>query len=66
MGSLLTLGSVAAVGTMLSPDIQVMFDSPITYYPGEYIQVTATPMVAYTQPSSCEFVFTCTPIGYWK
>jgi hypothetical protein len=61
-----TAPASAVAGTMLTPDVQVMFDSPITYYPGEYIQVTATPMVTYVQSSSQEFVFSCTPIGYWK
>lgn len=61
-----TCAASPAVGTMLSPDIQVMFDSPYTYNPGEYVQVCVTPMVTLVIPANSEIIFTCTPIGYWK
>ena len=62
-----TLITSAPVGTLFTPDIQIMFnDGPIPWYPGEYFQAAITPLVTYVQQTSQEFVFTLTPIGYWK
>lgn len=61
-----TMAATAAVGAAFTPDINITFDTPITFYPGEYVTVTITPMVAYTIGADQELIFTMTPIGYWK
>ena len=62
-----SLITTAPAGTTFSPDIVLMFnDGPIPWYPGEYFQAAITPLVTYVQQTSQEFVFTLTPIGYWK
>jgi hypothetical protein len=60
------LPASAPVGTMFTPDIQVMFDSPQVWQPGEWFTIMAVPLVGYVIASAQQLFFTCTPIGYWE
>jgi len=58
--------ATAPIGTMFTPDIQLAFDSPLVWQPGEWFTIMAIPLVGYAIAANQQIFFTCTPIGYWE
>jgi len=64
---MLSIPASAAVGTLATGDAKDDYgQAPICVNPGEYIQITIRPLVAYTISASQELVISASFTGYWE
>lgn len=67
MLGMLTIPASAAVGTLATGTSEEHFsDAPVVLNPGEYLQLSIRPLVAYTISASQELLCVASVSGYWE